>query len=358
MSASIRLFALVLLALPLLLAACADRAEITGTATYRERMALPPEAVLEVVLEDITLADAPAREPGRVTLPGPGQPPFAFTMSYDPRAVDQARRYAVRARITVGDRLIFTTDTVHPVLTGGHGASVDLLLKRAANRPGAGAPAVADPDAPRPMAGLYTTMADAALFTDCATGRRLPVSMEADHVALERAYLEWAPEPGAELMATFTGRVQRRPAMEGDAEVDMVVVDAFEGVWPGETCGHTESTFELENMYWKLTRLEGRPVTVAAGAREPHLVLHPADGRVTGFGGCNRLTGGYQHDGDRLSFGRVAATMMACPDGMEQEHALLMALERVQTYRIDGRHLEMLDADGAVVLRFEERARQ
>ena len=33
---------------------------IEGTATYRERMALPPGAVFEATLEDVSRADAPA----------------------------------------------------------------------------------------------------------------------------------------------------------------------------------------------------------------------------------------------------------------------------------------------------------
>ena len=45
--------------------------------------------------------------------------------------------------------------------------------------------------------------------------------------------------------------------------------------------------------------------------------------------------------------------MMACLDGMEQEGYLLQALQKVERYRISGSHLEMLDASGAVVARFE-----
>ena len=34
---------------------------ITGTVAYRERIALPPNAVVSVALEDVSLADAPAK---------------------------------------------------------------------------------------------------------------------------------------------------------------------------------------------------------------------------------------------------------------------------------------------------------
>lgn len=74
---------------------------------------------------------------------------------------------------------------------------------------------------------------------------------------------------------------------------------------------------------------------------------------VAGSGGCNRLSGGFELDGDRLRFGRMAATRMKCPDGMEQERRFLKALEQVLGYPIRDSHLELLDANGAVTLRFE-----
>jgi putative lipoprotein len=49
---------------------------VEGAATYRERIALPPDAVFEAVLEDVSRADAPAKVLGRATINPAGQPPF------------------------------------------------------------------------------------------------------------------------------------------------------------------------------------------------------------------------------------------------------------------------------------------
>jgi hypothetical protein len=86
------------------------------------------------------------------------------------------------------------------------------------------------------MRGLFTYMADAAAFSDCDTGARLPVAMEAGYLELERGYLEARSEPGAPLLVTFEGRVELRPSMEGDVEVETVIVERFGAVWPGEDC--------------------------------------------------------------------------------------------------------------------------
>lgn len=49
---------------------------IKGTATYRERMALPPAAVFEATIEDVSRADAPASVVARTRITSPGNPPM------------------------------------------------------------------------------------------------------------------------------------------------------------------------------------------------------------------------------------------------------------------------------------------
>jgi putative lipoprotein len=223
-------------------------AMITGTATYRERMALPPGAVLEVTLEDISRANAPAVVIGRTRIESPGSPPFPFSIAFDPARVQVNHRYAVRARITLNDQLLFTTDTVQPVPGASDRTSVDLILHRA----GSGA-----------------------------------------------------------------------------------------------------SDASLENTYWKLVQLNGAPVEVFERQREAHLILQPAQHRLAGSGGCNRLQGSYRLEANKLSFGQVAATHMACRQGMEQERKFLDTLARVGRWAITGERLELFDASGVLLAQFD-----
>jgi heat shock protein HslJ len=76
---------------------------------------------------------------------------------------------------------------------------------------------------------------------------------------------------------------------------------------------------------------------------------------VTGSGGCNQLTGGYQVNSDRLRLSQTVGTMMACMKGMETEKAFLKALGQVAGWRITGQQLELLDSSGNVLARFEGR---
>jgi putative lipoprotein len=116
-----------------------NAAVIEGSATYRERMALPPNAEFEAVLQDVSQADAPAMEIGRATIPNAPMPPIRFTIPYDAAKIEPSHTYAVRALIRVGGRLWFTSDTHHPVLTRGAGSTVDILMKRVAEPPKADA---------------------------------------------------------------------------------------------------------------------------------------------------------------------------------------------------------------------------
>lgn len=141
-------FGLPALGLGLLLSACASggggpataTASVSGTASYRERMALPPQAVFEAVLEDVSLADAPARELGRFKLDAP-QVPVRFQIAYDPARIERHHRYAVRASIRLDGRLLFTTDTLHQVLGDTGVNQVELMLVRVSPAPEQGAAA-------------------------------------------------------------------------------------------------------------------------------------------------------------------------------------------------------------------------
>ena len=103
---------------------------ILGTATYRERTALPPGAVLEAALEDVSRADAKAETIAQTRVTSPGNPPIAFTITYDPAKILTDHRYVVRARILVDATVLFTTDTAAPVITRGSPNSVKLMLRR------------------------------------------------------------------------------------------------------------------------------------------------------------------------------------------------------------------------------------
>ena len=104
-------------------------AAVTGTVTYRERIALTPGARLIVQIRDTSYADAPAELIAEQVVSDPGQVPIKFKVPYDPDDIDSRNVYSVSARIEESDgRLAFINDTAYDVITGGSPKRVDMVL--------------------------------------------------------------------------------------------------------------------------------------------------------------------------------------------------------------------------------------
>ena len=104
-------------------------ASVSGTVTYRERLALSPGARLVVDLRDVSYTDAAAPLIARQTISGPGQVPIRFRIDYNRDDIDSRNTYAISADIIESDgRLAFTNDTAYEVITRGNPNKVDMLL--------------------------------------------------------------------------------------------------------------------------------------------------------------------------------------------------------------------------------------
>jgi len=104
--------------------------QVTGSVTYRERIALPPTAVVQVSLVDVSRADAPAvLITEQVIRPAGRQVPFEFALAYDESRILPAHTFAVQVRIEDGGRLLFISDTMHPVITRGAPFRVDIVVR-------------------------------------------------------------------------------------------------------------------------------------------------------------------------------------------------------------------------------------
>jgi len=140
-----RLKTMAVASLTLMLAACQTTkaeptATVRGEATYRERIAVPPGAQLEVLLLDVSRADAPSETLGSVTLSDIGQPPYPFEIAYRPEQIIASHTYVVQARLTHEGRLLFITDQACPVITRAHPSEVQLTLRRVGAPPAASTP--------------------------------------------------------------------------------------------------------------------------------------------------------------------------------------------------------------------------
>jgi heat shock protein HslJ len=110
----------------------------------------------------------------------------------------------------------------------------------------------------------------------------------------------------------------------------------------------------LENTYWVLTELNGKPVEPAKeGSKANYIYFNSEKKRVGVSGGCNVMGGGYElMEGNRIKFGNMMSTMMACPD-MSIEDGLKKMTEMVDNYAILDDNLSFAKARMAPVARFK-----
>ncbi len=101
---------------------------LTGTVVYAQRIALTPQAEVQVELRDVSLADTASVLIAKQVISTPGQVPISFSLEYDPTRILGGRAYAISARITDRGQLQFVTDTRIPVLTGGAQGPVEILV--------------------------------------------------------------------------------------------------------------------------------------------------------------------------------------------------------------------------------------
>jgi putative lipoprotein len=106
---------------------------VTGTVTFTlPQGGLPSGSVLEVQLQDVSIADAPARVVAENVIFKPESSPVEFDLQFDPDNIQPSHAYAVRATIRQDARLMFVTDTMIPVLTRGAPARADIQLMQVA----------------------------------------------------------------------------------------------------------------------------------------------------------------------------------------------------------------------------------
>ncbi len=108
----------------------------------------------------------------------------------------------------------------------------------------------------------------------------------------------------------------------------------------------------LWNTSWVLTELDGEPVRDGATPTLDFL----EHGRAAGHTGCNRYFGSVTLAGNRIEFGGIGSTRMACPEPvMTQEHLFLKSLAEATRFETDGQTLHIHTRATNSPLRFAQR---
>ncbi len=228
----------------------ADAGRVRGEVYYREKVALPPDATLEVSLYDVSRPGEYGDLIAAVQIRPRGPSPIPFEIFFGDDTVGPDRAYGLRARIVVAGKLLFVSAETPRVLTRGASNTARILM--------------------------------------------LGISIE-------------------------------EPVSAGAATA-------------------------LTGVLWRADEIGGRGVladvemTFSVGT----------GGTVAGSGGCNAIRGTAEIAQSDIDFSLLGATRKTCASAvMEQETKFLSALAASRTFRIDGEHLELRGAEGAVLVRLQ-----
>jgi putative lipoprotein len=88
---------------------------LSGKVHYLERIALAPNSTLYVSLQDVSLADSPAKTLAAQVIPHAERMGLNFNLQYNAADVVPGQTYAISAKIETAGELVFTSTDHHPV---------------------------------------------------------------------------------------------------------------------------------------------------------------------------------------------------------------------------------------------------
>ncbi len=384
-------------AAPLCLAQ-AGSAEVTGSVTYLERMALPPDATIDVQLADTSVADIASQIVAESMMNVEGrQVPIPFTLTYDPTKILPSHRYSVRANIRYSNGiLMFSTTQAYPVITHGSPSKVNLVLHRVGRtekesssaRP---TKAIAEPSPPPPAATSSEAIAEAnppASAGETTQSETAPPQASAEppvpaEPAANAATTEQetkpapptsAPEAAAEQQTKPAPSAPEPEAASKQAEPEAPKAEATapepqplpEAPSATMEAEKANSSRELEsapatqiylsplaNTQWKLIQLGGQSIVITPPSRPMTLAFSPEGTRIAGSAGCNSYLGTFSDDHGTLNLDPGGMTLLSCADKSNQrEHKFVEMLRSANGYRVQGNFL-VLTENGKPLAKFE-----
>ncbi|AOY00347.1 hypothetical protein BJP62_07745 [Jeongeupia sp. USM3] len=282
---------------------------LKGELSYRARIALPPDAVAVVEVRD-TQTDKVVRD---VRLPLQGkQVPVPFALTLDRLAAGGT--YALRGGIEQQGRLAWLSEPV-AVTPGSTDVGVLQLVQQ-------------------PQQQAFASK------LQCGD-KQISVGFSGDAMTLQAGRSQFAltqvrTASGAKYAANDDP--QTWFWSKGQGGMLQLHGKSYPECVPVKDAGATPGASALQGAEWQV-----------AGGKRPSTLNFAADGRISGFAGCNRYTGQYAIDGSVLRIDKVATTRMACGAApTKQERGFLKALARVNGFAVA--------ADGTLTLKAGEQA--
>jgi heat shock protein HslJ len=194
------------------------------------------------------------------------------------------------------------------------------------------------------------TVSVAEHYDEQATKGTLETGKLADLVILDKDPLQVAPLAIKDIKVVETIKegvtIYSAPAGGTQPLVAAAQDSGKTNSWTDHDCDMADIN-SAAHKEWTLTTLNGKPVE----AKKP-LTLKFEHGRVSAFGGVNRLSGSYALVGETVTLGQLIGTRRAGePALMQQEQDFAKTLATVDSFKVSGDQLT-LSSKGTVVALF------
>jgi uncharacterized lipoprotein YbaY len=105
-------------------------AAVIGNVIGPDGATVPEDSVVQVQLNDVSLADVQAVTIGEQIITGVTEFPFPFVVTYDPEVIEENHTYAIQVRIEDSSGgLIFINTSAYLVITSGHPSLIDVTVE-------------------------------------------------------------------------------------------------------------------------------------------------------------------------------------------------------------------------------------
>jgi len=101
---------------------------ISGEVVYPKPITLTEEAVVKIQLLDISKRNEKVKVIAEKIIKNPGQIPIAFDIQYNPGDILPINTYSLKVIIEDNGSLLFTTDTMYPVINNGIAEGIKLKV--------------------------------------------------------------------------------------------------------------------------------------------------------------------------------------------------------------------------------------
>jgi heat shock protein HslJ len=191
--------------------------------------------------------------------------------------------------------------------------------------------------------GMFGVDNGVATLKECASQVTFPVSPSGDYNSTLQNYMNTPHDMNKSILISILGRLVQHNREE-------LVIEQFRKFYPNSDCQGNKIKTSLTGTHWQVLEIQNRKWSEITD-KMAHLLLK-RDKTIEGSSGCNKISGTYLVKGDVLLINRELVSRKACPGGMEGENLLVSVLDDVESYRIEGNILELIDQNDQVLARF------